>query len=89
MASQTRGDAGLKTLSMASDHFDPVELAPRMRGRYAPVHVAQEIDEVRLAAVPRDPEAEVTFEGLPAREGKKSGALRLSPGRNGVTAPSE
>ena len=63
MASPSGRETGLEELSISSDRFSPVVVAPRMRNRYTPVHVAHEVETVRLAAVPRDPEAVLTIEG--------------------------
>ena len=82
MDSGGRGDAGLKALAICSDRFAPVAIAPRMRNRYTPVHVAHEIREVRLAATPRDPEAEMTIQGRRVAGGEESRPIRLEAGRN-------
>ena len=85
MNSLTGRDAGLKTLAIGSDRFAPVPISPRMRNRYAPVHVGQEIDEVRLIATPHDPEADVVINGARVSSGQESGAIKLNPGRNILT----
>ncbi len=76
------GDAGLKELTLTSARFVPVKLSPRMRNRYAPVHVAQDIDAVRLKATPKDPGAEVHINGVKVPAGGESPDIPLRPGLN-------
>ena len=78
-------DAGLKELTVSSEHFPPVKLAPRMRNRYAPVHVAQEVEKVRLTATPRNSRAGVRINGLLVPGGAPSSEIALRPGLNPVT----
>ena len=85
MNAQTGKNAGLKVLAIGSDRFDSVPISPRMRNRYAPVHVGQEIDGVRLTAMPQDPEAEVVVNGARVSGGQASGVIPLNPGRNILT----
>jgi hypothetical protein len=79
------GDAGLKELTLMSERFAPVKLAPRMRNRYAPVHVAQDVDVVRLTATPKDPGAEVHINGVKVPAGGESPDIPLRPGLNSAT----
>ena len=78
-------EAGLKTLTIHADRFAPVLLCPRMRGRYAPVHVGQEVDQIWLTPTPGDPAARVVVDGVTVDAGQPYGPIRLQPGRNAVT----
>lgn len=85
MSSQKGSEAGLKALEISSDRFGPVPLSARMRGRYAPVHVGQEIDCVWLTPTPGDPAAQVVVNGVRAAGGEPCGPIALQPGRNVAT----
>ena len=78
-------DARLKELSVSSEHFPPVKLAPRMRNRYAPVHVAQEVETIRLTATPVNSEAGVRIDGVVAGGDAPSREVSLLPGLNSVS----
>lgn len=84
-------DAGLRELTLTSERFSPVALSPRLRNRYAPVHVGQDVDVVRLIATPNEPKAEVLVNGVKVPGGAASPDIPLRPGVNpltvAVTAP--
>ena len=83
-------DAGVQKVTIISDRFDPIPIPPRPRNYYTPLHVAHDVEAVRIKISAVDPHAKINIDGISLLSNQEMEPIRLKIGRNviqvGVTA---
>jgi len=83
-------DTGVQAVTILSDCFAPIPIPPRPRNYYVPLHVAHDVEAVRIKISANDPGAKIIIDGRALPDNQATEPIRLEVGRNifriGITA---
>jgi len=74
-------DTGIQAVIIISDRFDPIPIPSRPRC-YAPLHVAHDVETVRIKISANDPHAKINIDGISLSNNQETEPIRLKVGRN-------